>query len=245
MKIALMCPTRNRLNKLLTLISSLITTVHDSNNVCLVLGVDEDDPSKPHYTYLERNLPFVKIVEFKNNGKFLGLSTMWNSMAKEISADVYAMIGDDMVFRTKDWDTEIIQEFERGPTDKIMMVHCNDGMRGGGNEYAHVSPLCVNFFVHKNYIEAVGYFVEPFLENTHHDTWVQVVFDTIKRTIYRHDILIKHLHYSVTSDKQDNVSQNLEELRKGIWNNHDFLRSHKKQLDEEILKLKCFINRHG
>jgi hypothetical protein len=245
MKIALMCPTRNRMNKLLTLVSSLITTVKDPKNVILVLGVDEDDPAKKYYDYLEQNVSIVKVVEFKNNGKFLGLSTMWNGMAKKIDADIYAMIGDDMMFKTQAWDIDVNKEFENAPKDKIIMVHCNDGMRGPGNQYAQIPPLCVNFFIHKNYINTTGYFVEPYMENTHHDTWPQIVFDTLKRTVYRHDILIKHLHYSVTDNNQDPVSQNLEDLRKGIWNSRQFIETYKKEIEEEINKLKNFINSNG
>ena len=207
MKIALLCPTRNRMNKLSTLISSLNCTIQNNTNVVLVLGIDEDDPAKKHYSFLEKNIPYLKIVEFKNNGKFLGLSTMWNTMAAKIEADIYAMIGDDMVFMTAGWDVEIIKEFTSPdcPVDKIKMVHCNDGMRGPGNIHATVAPLCVNFFIHKNYIDTTGYFVEPYLENTHHDTWVQIIFDSLKRTKYRHDIIIKHLHYSTVDNKMDNV----------------------------------------
>jgi len=245
MKIALMCPTRNRLNKLLTLISSLTTTINRTENVILVLGVDEDDPAKKYYSYLEKNVPFIKIVEFKNNSKFLGLSTMWNNMAKEIDADIYAMIGDDMLFKTQDWDIEIIKEFESCPKDKIIMVHCNDGMRGPENQYSQVPPLCVNFFIHKNYLQVTNYFVEPYLENTHHDTWVQIIFDKLKRTVYRHDILIKHLHYSITSNNQDPVSQNLEELRKGIWDSNQFVETYNNEMQEEINKLKNFIEING
>jgi hypothetical protein len=245
MKIALMCPTRNRMNKLLTLISSLITTVNNPENVLLVLGVDEDDPAKKYYTYLEKNVSIVKVVEFKNNGKFLGLSTMWNTMAEKVDADIYAMIGDDMLFKTQNWDEEVIKEFVNGPKDKIIMVHCNDGMRGPDNQYAQVPPLCVNFFIHKNYVQTAGYFVEPYMENTHHDTWTQIVFDSLGRTVYRHDILIKHLHYSVTDNSQDPVSQNLEELRKGIWDSRQFVETYKKEIEEETAKLKSFIGNNG
>jgi hypothetical protein len=245
MKIALMCPTRNRMNKLLTLISSLITTVNNPENVLLVLGVDEDDPAKKYYTYLEKNVSIVKVVEFKNNGKFLGLSTMWNTMVEKVDADIYAMIGDDMLFKTQNWDEEVIKEFVNGPKDKIIMVHCNDGMRGPDNQYAQVPPLCVNFFIHKNYVQTAGYFVEPYMENTHHDTWTQIVFDSLGRTVYRHDILIKHLHYSVTDNSQDPVSQNLEELRKGIWDSRQFVETYKKEIEEETAKLKSFIGNNG
>jgi len=243
MKIALMCPTRNRMNKLLTLISSLIITVKDPNNIYLVLGVDEDDPAKEHYQYLQRNLKFIEIVEFKNDGKFLGLSTMWNKMASVYTntVDIFAMIGDDMIFKTKDWDEKILQDFKNAPTDKIIMLHCNDGMRWKGNKYENVSPFPVNFFVHKNYVNTVGYFVEPFIENIHQDTWCQYIFGKLNRVKYRHDIIIKHLHASETSDEEDTITSNLESLRKGIWDNNDWMIKHQKELQIELDKLSKII----
>lgn len=238
-----MCPTRNRLNKLLTLVSSLITTVK-SHDIELILGVDEDDPSSSYYKYLQKNVPLIKVITFKNEGKFLGLSTMWNGMAKKVDADIYAMIGDDMVFMTPDWDQKIVDEFNNGPADKIIMVHCNDGMRGPGNKYYGVKPLCVNFFIHKNYVKTIGYFVEPYMENTHHDSWVQIIFDRLSRSLYRHDILIKHLHYSETTGAMDKVSSNLESLRTNIWNNNEWTQTYKNEMDTEYNKLKMFIQNY-
>ena len=150
-----------------------------------------------------------------------------------------------MVFMTSDWDEEIIKEFNNGPKDKIMMVHCNDGHRGPGNQYESVAPLCVNFFIHKNYINATGYFVEPYLENTHHDTWLQIIFNNLQRAKYRHDILIKHLHFGIVNTKADSVSTNLEKLRENIWNNNDFVNTHKREMEKELTALKNFINNNG
>ena len=193
MKIALMCPTRNRRNKLLTLIASLITSIK-TDGVYLVLGVDEDDPIKKYYNYLQHNLPFVRIVTFKNNGKFLGLSKMWNEMVKQTpDVDIYAMIGDDMTFLTQDWDVEIKKEFENGPKDNVLMVHCNDGMRGPGNKYEQVKPFCVNFFVHKKCINTVGYFVEPYIENIHQLKRIFLVHTELPQATIFKSILEKSL----------------------------------------------------
>ena len=45
MKLGLLIPSRERLNLKLTLISSIITTVDDIDNVTLYFGIDEDDPT--------------------------------------------------------------------------------------------------------------------------------------------------------------------------------------------------------
>jgi hypothetical protein len=178
----------------------------------------------------------IEIIKFENGGKFLGLSTMWNKMAKDTlqSTDIFAMIGDDMVFSTRDWDQAIIKEFKNGPADKLQLVFCNDGMRGPGNSMPNIDPFPVNFFVHKNYVNLVGYFVEPYVENIHQDTWAYYVFSKCKRLKYRHDILIKHLHFSITNDKVDNVSLNLEKLREGIWDNNSWATNYSKELTNEI-----------
>jgi len=241
MKIALMCPTRDRKNKLLTLIASLITTIK-TDGVYLVLGVDEDDPIKKYYNYLQHNVPFIRVITFKNNGKFLGLSTMWNEMAKQTTdVDIYAMIGDDMTFLTQDWDVEIIKEFENGPKDNILMVHCNDGMRGYGNKYLTVAPFPVNFFIHKKYVETVGYFVEPYIENIHEDTWANLIFTNLNRKKYRHDILIKHLHVSEVGGTYDKITDNLEKLRVGVWDNNNWQTQFQKEINEELAKLKAVM----
>ena len=45
MKIALLLPTRNRLNKFLTFLTSVLATTKNITNVSIILGVDEDDPA--------------------------------------------------------------------------------------------------------------------------------------------------------------------------------------------------------
>ena len=167
---------------------------------------------------------------------------MWNEMVKQTpDVDIYAMVGDDMTFLTQDWDIQIKKEFENGPKDNVLIVHCNDGMRGPGNKYEQVKPFCVNFFVHKKCINTVGYFVEPYIENIHQDTWCQVVYDSLNRSKYRHDILIKHLHVSETKDKVDPITDNLEKLRVGIWDNNDWMKTYRKELEGDVAKLQAII----
>ena len=206
---------------------------------------EEENHSEFNRSASDLSLPVDERFTFnfkKNGGKFLGLSTMWNDMANKIDADIYAMIGDDMVFSSPGWDVDIIREFTNGPKDKIKMVHCNDGMRGPGNKYETVKPFCVNFFIHKNYVNIAGYFVEPYLENIHQDTWIQTMFDRLGRSVYRHDILIKHLHQSESTNKSDAITDNLEKLRVGIWDNNNWIVEFRTQFEHEFNKLKSFID---
>ena len=65
--IAILVPSRERMNNRLTIITSILTTVSDIKNVKLYLGVDEDDPTLPLAEKISAAIPFVKIIKIQNN----------------------------------------------------------------------------------------------------------------------------------------------------------------------------------
>lgn len=243
MKISLLCPSKDRLNKFLTFTSSVFCTVKDINNIELVLGVDEDEAKYSSYKRIADNLNFIKLITFeKNLFKEQGLSGLWNKMAVECTGDILAMVGDDMIFKTNDWDDKIIQTFS-AKKDNIYLVHCNDGMRGVGNKYPGVEPLAVNSFIHRDYVNAVGRYVQVEEPNIFQDTYLNILFKSINRKIYYHDILIKHLHFSEGGTK-DQTAIDLEATREGIWDNTELFNTKLLPLikqEVEILKKKFNI----
>lgn len=223
MKISLLCPSRERLNKFITFTSSVFSTVEDINNIEIVLGVDDDDPKIDSYKRIAKNLNFVTLIIFKSKlFREEGLSGLWNIMAEKSTGDIIAMVGDDMIFKTVNWDVKIIETFKQ-QKDNIYLIHCNDGMRGPGNKYAAVDPLAVNSFIHRDYVDAVGRYVQTEEPNIFQDTYLDTLFKTLDRKIYYHDIMIKHLHFSEGGTK-DATSERLEETRVGIWDNNDLFK---------------------
>lgn len=243
MKISLLCPSRERLNKFITFTSSVFATVNNINNVEIILGVDDDDPKIDSYKRIAGNLDFVTLIVFKSKlFKEEGLSGLWNKMAAECTGNIIAMVGDDMIFRTNDWDKKIIETFKE-QRDNIYLVHCNDGMRGPGNKYATVEPLAVNSFIHRDYVDAVGRYVQTEEPNIFQDTYLDTLFRTLGRKIYYHDIMIKHLHFSEGGTK-DATSERLEETRVGIWDNNDlFKRKLTPVMQRELKILEGIIKR--
>jgi hypothetical protein len=227
MKIDLFCPSRERVNKLLTFICSIITTAKDTNNINLVLGVDNDDPKLNFYLKIAQNLSFVQLVQYPEGFfKERGLSGLWNQMAVETTNSIIAMVGDDMVFETPNWDEQIIKQFT-GKQDNFYLVHCNDGMRGIGNKYENVPPLAVNSFIHRDYVEVTGHYVEEIEPHIFQDTYLNRLFEMLDRKIYLHDIMIRHKHFSEYG-QQDKTAITMEKLREGIWDNN-------KLFDEKLL----------
>jgi len=208
MKIALLCPTKSRPGDLIRLIRSVENTVHKLSNIKLYIGVDSDDDTQREFDNCIRFKSYITKIVFPEYTKFPGLGVLWNYMASQASEDIFAMVGDDFVYETPGWEQIIIDEFKSGEKDNIMMIHCNDGIHGPGNKYPDRYIQSVNPFIHRNYYEINGYYLREEFKHQFLDTWIDTVYKAISRGYYRHDIMIRHLHFSQTR-RVDNVTQNL------------------------------------
>ena len=216
MKIGLLVPSRERLNLKFTLINSIIATADNIDNVTLYFGIDEDDPTRDIVWKIADAIQFVRRVDIKNEGKFIGINRIWNDIAFWCEDDIFGYIGDDMIFQTPGWDTKIIQEFEEGncPEDNIKMVHCNDGFRG--------DAISVNAFVHRKYYEVMGYFTRPEFLINWSDQWMWQSFKAFDRIKYIDDIMIYHNHWVFGGRNRDKtadrmLSDNHDKISDKLW----------------------------
>jgi hypothetical protein len=216
MKIALLVPSRERLDKKLELVNSIKDTVSNIDNVSLYFGTDNDDPTREQAKELFKNDSFVKFVPIETNGKFLNLGIMWNICAKASTEEIISMIGDDMVFITKNWDLEILKEFspEVCPSDNFKMIYCYDGRHG--------AKVAVNCFIHRVYMDLTGYFCREEFPVDKIDIWLQQIYNSFKRLYYRGDIHIEHKHWSFRKSAKDIVAcrmreNNAEDRSNYLW----------------------------
>ena len=245
-KISLLVPSRERINLKLTLISSLVSTCHNINNIELIFGTDDDDPKKELIERICNNLSFVKNVPVQNNGKFIGINRIWNILYEYAEGDIIGYIGDDMIFKTPDWDSMIIDEF-RGdnlPSDKFKLVHCYDG-------YRPIDEICVNAFTTRKYYEMIGYFTRPEFLINWSDQWMYQSYKAFDRIKHRKDIHIQHNHWVLGCRKRDNIADrmhadlntthlnkkgNIEKYSNQLW--YDLREDHK----DEIRKIGKILN---
>lgn len=216
MKIALLVPSRERIDKKKELINSIIRTASNINNVKLYFGVDLDDPTRDQALQLRNCYSFVEIVDIDNNGKFLNLGVLWNICARASKEEIITMIGDDMVFVTMGWDNKIIEEFThpKCPEDNFKMVYCYDGRHG--------QRIAVNAFVHRTYMNITGYFMREEFPVDKIDIWLQQIFKSFDRLTYRGDIHIEHKHWSFRKSLVDDTvrrmrADNAERISTDMW----------------------------
>jgi 2-polyprenyl-3-methyl-5-hydroxy-6-metoxy-1,4-benzoquinol methylase len=171
--ISILAPTRGRPANMKKVVESARAT---ATNFEFVFYIDSDDtPSKDMADTLG-----VKYVV----GERIVLSQMWNEAYKVAVGDIIMHGGDDLIFRTNGWDSAIENELKNVP-DKILFVYCDDGYTK--------TEFGTHGFVHRNWIDVVGYFVPPYFSSDYNDTWLNDVADMIGRK-KKASALIEHMH---------------------------------------------------
>lgn len=176
--ISVLLPTRGRPNGVARLLTSALETA--TTDVEFVVYVDDDDPTAEQtLDVLHRNAATVV------RGPRVVLSEMWNRCWEHARFDVAMQCGDDIVFRSDGWDARVLAEFARSP-DRIVFVHGDDG-------FQH-DRVGTHGFLHRNWIETVGYFVPPHFSSDYNDLWLTEVADALGRRRYLPDVVTEHMH---------------------------------------------------
>lgn len=118
-------------------------------------------------------------------GERIVMSDMWNEAARAATGDILMQCGDDIVFRTPGWDTQVEDAFAAVP-DRIVLVHGDDG-------YSHGS-YATHPFLHRAWMDTVGYLVPPYFSCDWSDRWVWDVAERIDRITYLPDVVTEHRH---------------------------------------------------
>lgn len=175
MKISICCPTRGRPDNVKRFMESLRSTSIEMPQV--IFYIDEDEP-----------YPYVFLDEWPTSiicsGPRKTLSDCWNDCAKAATGDILMFAGDDIVFKTKDWDRMVINTFESHP-DKFIFVHGNDGH--WGNKFG------THGFIHRKWYETVGYLLPPYFVSDYGDTWLNDMANILGRRVYL-NFITEHLH---------------------------------------------------
>jgi hypothetical protein len=109
--------------------------------------------------------------------------------------EVISMVGDDMVFKTKGYDTAILKAINDAEGKAI--VYCNDDFIAG-------EKLCVNLFTTRLMVEATG---KPFMCEMYHADMIDVVWTNVGLLTgtlkYLKEVIIKHEHESVKKNAKE------------------------------------------
>lgn len=201
---------------------SAFMTAANEHHIEIIVRLDNDDPTKDQYPKMEG----VKYIY----GDRDVLSKYWNECYAVSKGEILMHAGDDIVFKTPDWDLKVIEEFEKWP-DRLVFVHGDDGYWGHN--------FGTHGFLHRNWVDVVGYFVPPFFSSDYNDTWLNDVANTIHRRKYV-EIMTEHMHPNFGKGPLDLTHQ--ERLARHNADNVDLLYSDKRpERDADAEKLQWAI----
>jgi len=188
-RINLICPTYGRAKtKLPNFINSAIDMADDKKQICMTFVVNAaDQDSVSLINVLCKGIEYEIITENEpapHLAKFFNMAYDQTSFVHEET--IVSMVGDDMVFKSKGYDTKIIEE---------MNISCGMGVIYCNDCWAQGEKLCVNLFVSRALVKLTG---KPFMCPEFGCDWIDNVWMEVGKKLgnlrYREDILIDHQH---------------------------------------------------
>lgn len=219
--ISILCPSRGRPNNVHRLVSSALSS--SSVPLEFIFYFDEDD------TTINSALSGLQVKHVV--GPRIVLSKMWNRCYEEASNDIVMHCGDDIVFRSPGWDSLVLEAFDRYE-DKIILVYGRDGIQDQG--------LGTHSFIHRNWVNTVGYFVPPYFSSDYNDTWLNDVAEALGRRVYIPEIYTEHMHFVAGKGPIDKT--HAERLaRHSADRVEDLYISKASEREADVVKLRNFI----
>jgi len=215
--ISILIPTLNRPQNIEDFSVSVNNTTKDPHDVEIIFGIhEEDEASKNRVLELQSKLKIsirYEIIQRYSDGK-VHLSFLWNQLYEKAKYPILGYFGDDVLFKTQNWDQEVKEEFA---LDKYILVCCND-------VHIQKGASATLYFTHKDFHNKVGYYLNPKLRRWYMDTFWDIVFRNTGKLHYRQDLITEHLHADVFSARQDATYKNMEAFKEtdGVaWTSED------------------------
>jgi len=192
MRISLLTPTRGRPHKMESVWKSALTTADAPNDLEVVFYLDNDDDNGISKLKDMRSDQIKSKIGCRmpiENG-----ANMWNEAYKAAVGEIFMLCADDVLFRTQGWDTVVRGEFEKR-SDRIVYVNGNDK----GPFYRRWGT---HGFVHKNWIDVIGYFAPP-IYFYGVDDYYTYVSKSLGRAVFLDHVVIEHMHWTLKKTKED------------------------------------------
>lgn len=197
--ISIIIPTKNRVPNIIKVLESLNKNSFNHNQIEVVLYVDDDDTPSIDFLKTTAGDHLKKIALSAVIGKKTNLANTYNKAYLKATGDIIMYSADDVLFRTKNWDALVVEEFNRYP-DKICLVFGADGIQP-------IGTLATHGFLSRRAIDTVGYVHPPAMGYNYSDNWLTDVYRRIDRLCYI-PVYFEHCHWGVGKARYDDTYKN-------------------------------------
>lgn len=187
--LSILVPTRNRPAQLQTLLTSLAETTAEPACLEVVLIIDADDSQSQQIHHPSLMIRRIVVPPGLSMGSL-------NMAGYEAAAGRYLMLlNDDVICRTKGWDSAIAACFSCAPDD-ILLVHVNDTLMQ--------TALCTFPVVSRTVCELAGGICPREYLRYRIDDHIEDIFNLLAylgecRTIYLPEVIFEHGNYVETA----------------------------------------------
>lgn len=167
-KISIQIPTRGRPHHITNVIDNLIDKVSDTNNIEILLRMDDDDTNTIkilNESYSDQIGSLIKIVVGNRNGGYFDLPKFHYELSEISNGEWIFLYNDDVTMETENFDL-LVQE-HHGKKIILQSLGENGNSHGGikgGNWYFPI--------IHREIVKNLGHFT---IDTPYADGWIRVI----------------------------------------------------------------------
>lgn len=238
-EISIICPTHKREVLQTRFAQNVYDNCSNPANCEIVFGIDNNDEIALKTAENLRSIygeDFIRVCLIEPGENIPNISNICFPICR---GKIIGNAADDVVFRSKNWDLTIIEEFSKYP-DKILLLWSDDGLWGGS--------LASHYFLHQNWINTTGHVQPTFFHADWTDHWNQALANKLGRGVAikdRNRLFLQHLHAEFGGMEKDETYWKMKERRERNVTEgltfHNPTEQMKLSHELEYLKLKKFI----
>lgn len=186
MKFSLLCPSRDRHNLVNSLLASLERTISNPSNIEILFAIDNEDTATEQLLnniINNKKYPY-SIKTFKRDRSEWSNKDYYNWLVQFSTGKYLWIIGNDIIFKVKNWDIIIenkIENFLKDKPDRIACIGVKDNTPKPDKDQAISTPFpCFPIFTRESF-DTIGFLLHPEIKTWGADKAIYELYKPIDR----------------------------------------------------------------
>jgi hypothetical protein len=211
MNFSICLASRERSQLLVALARSIKETTADTNNIELLVGIDDDDAEM--HDCARHMTGWHNFIKFFSRARSKMLNRDYINWVYDITGRKGKYViacNDDALFKTPNWDTIICEKMENylsGKSDGIGYGFISDALLN-----RHGMQYCCFPLVTQKGVNSLGWVMPPEFPGWNADIALWRTYKSVNRIFDLSDVMIEHVSYHCGKRDRDNVSRHVESI---------------------------------
>lgn len=194
MKISLLLPTKNRVERLKSFLNSILETANHIQDIEVILYIDQGDSVSEQFTFGSEKLKVIKII-----GPHTSMGHANSTCLAKASGDLIMLVNDDILIRTPGWDDIVISQAKRY-SDEIFLLFPNDLFKTNKLSAFPIISKKLCSLIQAPFPDC---FQGSFIDSHLFDIFNRLKRKGIDRIAFLSDVVFEHMHYRLKKSEVD------------------------------------------